>query len=134
MFFAKNWPNNNFQCSQAESQADRIIVQSTLDCLLPHVAVGPEDIDVLVLLMTLPPDDKELYHEEIMSYSEFIQRKQIKTSLLISKRGFFSLFMRSQDVILYRLFIKKGKNQFVKIFNYDNKLRAVAEISIKVKK
>jgi hypothetical protein len=89
---------------------------------------------VLVLLMTLPPDDKELYHEEIMSYSEFIQRKQIKTSLLISKRGFFSLFMRSQDVILYRLFIKKGKNQFVKIFNYDNKLRAVAEISIKVKK
>jgi hypothetical protein len=30
-------------------------------------------------------------------------------------------------------FYKKGKNQFVKIFNYDNKLRAVAEIFIKLK-
>jgi hypothetical protein len=42
----------------------------------------------------------------------------------------FSLFMPSQDVILHRLLIKKGKNQFVKIFNNDNKLRAVAETYI----
>jgi hypothetical protein len=41
--------------------------------------------------------------------------------------------MRSQDDTI-SAFYKKGKNQFVKIFNYDNKLRAVAEISIKVKK
>jgi hypothetical protein len=42
--------------------------------------------------------------------------------------------MPSQDVILnISAFYKKCKNQFVKIFNYDNKLRAVAEIFIKVK-
>jgi hypothetical protein len=29
-----------------------------LDCLFPHVVVVAENIDVLVLLMVLPPDDK----------------------------------------------------------------------------
>jgi hypothetical protein len=42
--------------------------------------------------------------------------------------------MPSQDVIpTTSAFYKNGKNQFVKIFNYDNKLRSVAEIFIKLK-
>ena len=46
---------NNFECAQAEGDADRLIVQTALDCLSPHVVVVAEDIDVLVLLMALLP-------------------------------------------------------------------------------
>jgi hypothetical protein len=68
----KKLTENNFQCSKAESDADHLIVRSALDCLFPHVAVVAEG---------LSPDDidKELYFLKpvIMSYSQFIQRKQI---------------------------------------------------------
>ncbi|KAF2890594.1 hypothetical protein ILUMI_15579 [Ignelater luminosus] len=50
---------NNIEWSQAKTDADRLIVQSALDCSFLDVVVA-EDIDVLVLLMALAPDDKEM--------------------------------------------------------------------------
>lgn len=55
----KKLSENNIEWSQAESDADRLIVQSAIDCSFLHVVVVAEDIDVLVLLMVLSSDDKE---------------------------------------------------------------------------
>lgn len=53
---------NNIQLSQAESDADCLIVQSSaVDCTFLHVVVLAEDIDVLVLWMALAPDDQEIF-------------------------------------------------------------------------
>ena len=52
---------NNIEWNQAESDADRLIVQSALDSSFRNVVVVAEDIDVLVILMALAPDDKEMF-------------------------------------------------------------------------
>jgi hypothetical protein len=51
MFFAKNGPKMIFS-----------VVKQKVMQIFPHVGVVQEDIDVLVLLMTLSPDDRELYY------------------------------------------------------------------------
>lgn len=55
----KKMAEDNIEWNQAESDADRLIVQS--DCSFHNVVVVAEDIDVLVLLMALAPDDKEMF-------------------------------------------------------------------------
>ena len=51
---------NSIAWSKDQSDADLLIVQSALDCTFQHVVVA-EDIDVLVLLMSLAPDDEEIF-------------------------------------------------------------------------
>jgi hypothetical protein len=87
-----------------------------------------EDINGLVLLMDLSPDDKELYFLK-PSRNNVVQRVySTKTNLnqfVNIKKGhlfFIHAFTGCMYllIILHRLFIKKSKNQFFKIFNYDN--------------
>lgn len=77
----KKLAENNFQWSQAESDADRLIVQSALDCSSLHVVVVAEDIDVLVLLMALATDDKELFFLKPLKNNALQRVYSTKTSL-----------------------------------------------------
>lgn len=108
----KKLVENNFECTQAESDADCLIVQSALDCSFTHVLVVAGDIDVLVLLIALSPDDKELYFLK-PSKNNILQRvystkTNIKQFPNVKKEHLF-LFTLLQDVILHLLFIERVK-------------------------
>lgn len=49
---------NNFE---TECDASRLVVQSALDCSFTKIVVAGEDIEILVLLISLSSDDKEIY-------------------------------------------------------------------------
>jgi hypothetical protein len=71
MFFAKKLTENNFQRILAESVAD---VQ--------------EDINVLVLLMTWSPDDRELYYLKPRRNNVLLNENKLHQFLNINKENF----------------------------------------------
>lgn len=62
-----------------------------------------------------------------MSYSEFIQRKKKLNQLVNIKKEHILFLHAFTGCDTTSAFYNKGKNQFFKIFNSDNKLRAAAE-------
>lgn len=52
---------NEIKTKQAHSDADRLIVTTALDSLSFNVVVVAENNDVLVILIALTPEEKEIY-------------------------------------------------------------------------
>lgn len=52
--------NNIFTC-QAESDADKLIVDTAINLKTKNVVIVSEDIDVLVILTALVDEDREIY-------------------------------------------------------------------------
>lgn len=128
--FCKKLAENNIEWSQAESDADRLIVQSALDSSFHDVVVVAEDIDVLVILMALAPDHKEIFFLKPVKNNVLQRVYSTKTMLIkypnITKNHLFFIHAFT-GCDTTSAFYNKGKNNFIKIFNNDQKLRAAAE-------
>ena len=121
---------NNIEWSQAESNADRLIVQSALDCTFHRVVVVAKDIDVLVLLVSLAPDDEEMFFFKPLK-NNALQRVYSRQTMLMKyvniKKEHLLFIYAFTGCDTTSAFYNKGKNNFIIIFNDDQKLRAAAE-------
>lgn len=64
--------NKIFSC-QAEADADRLIFETAVNLQSENIAVVSEDVDVLILLTTLSPPDREIYFRK-PSKGKILQR------------------------------------------------------------
>lgn len=129
MLRAKLSENNIFSC-QAEDDADSLIVETAINLKSTNVFIVSEDIDVLVLLTALAPDDHEIYF--------------LKPSRGKSVQKFFSTlsldktFPKCKQHILFlhaltgcdttSAFYNRGKMKFAKIFEEREDLQNAAKI------
>ena len=120
----KKLAENSIEWSQDESNDDRLIVQSALDSTFHRVVVVAEDIDVLVLLMSLAPDDKEIIFLRPLKNNS-LQRVYSTQTMLMKYdniRKEHLLFIHAfTGCDTTSAFYNKGKNNFIKIFNDNQK-------------
>ena len=122
--------DNNISVAQAPDDADTVIVQTALSLTNSKAVIVSEDIDVLVILAALCPHDKEVY---------FLKpgRGKIERSIY-SSTVMLKSYPNSKNFILFlhalsgcdttSAFFNHGKNTFVKKFETNEELQAMAQI------
>ncbi|KAL4710241.1 hypothetical protein ACJJTC_005414, partial [Scirpophaga incertulas] len=121
--------NNIFTC-QAESDADKLIVDTAINLETKNVVIVSEDIDVLVILTALANESREIY---------FLKpsRDKVKQKIFSSKSLEKSLPKCKEHILfLHSLtgcdttsaFFNKGKIKFAKNFEKHHDLHEFAKI------
>lgn len=121
---------NNISVAQAPDDADTLIVKTALSLTNSKTVIVSEDIDVLVILAVLRSHDKEVY---------FLKpgRGKIERSIY-SSTVMLKSYPNSKNFILFlhafsgcdttSAFFNHGKNTFVKKFETNETLQAMAQI------
>lgn len=114
--------DNNISTCQAESDADKLIVDTAINLETQNIVIVSEDIDVLVILTALVKEDREIF---------FLKpsRGKIQQKIFSSKSLEKSLPKCKEHILfLHALtgcdttsaFFNKGKNKFAK--NFEKRL------------
>lgn len=105
-----------FSC-QGEADADTLIVQTAINIESKNVVVVSEDLDVLVLLTALTPNDREIYFRKPAKgkvlQKVFSSMSLEKTSPMCKKHIPFLHAFTGCDTT--SAFYNRGKNKFVEI-------------------
>lgn len=121
--------NNIFTC-QAESDADKLIVDTAINLKTKNVVIVSEDIDILVILTALVDEDREIY---------FLKPSRGKVQQKIfSSKSLENSFPKCKEHILFlhaftgcdttSTFFKKGKIKFAKNFEKRHDLHESAKV------
>lgn len=126
----KKLSNNNIFTCQAESDADRLIVETAINLQSTNVTVVSEDIDVLVLLTALTPNDREIYFQKPPRgnvVQKFFSSKSLENTLPKCKEHI--LFVHAfTGCDTTSAFFNRGKNKFAKNFEKCKNLHGAAEV------
>lgn len=126
--------NNIFTC-QAESDADKLIVDTAINLETKNVVIVSEDIDVLVILTALVDKDREIYF--LKSSRAKVQQK------VFSSKSLEKSLPKCKEHILFlhaftgcdttSAFFNKGKIKFAKNFEKRHDLHESAKVFKNVK-
>ena len=121
--------NNIFTC-QAESDADKLIVDTAINLETKNVVIVSEDIDVLVILTALVNEDREIYF--LKPARGKVQQK------IFSSKSLEKSFPKYKEHILFlhaftgcdttSAFFNKGKIKFAKNFEKRHDLHESAKV------
>lgn len=121
--------NNIFTC-QAESDADKLIVDTAISLESKNVVVVSEDIDVLVVLTALAPTDRKIYFLKPSRgkvNQQIFSSKSLEKSLPACKEHI--LFLHAfTGCDTTSAFYNKGKIKFAKNFEKRNNLHNSAAV------
>lgn len=120
---------NSISSEQADGDADRLIVTTAIDSSFSNVVIVVEDIDVLVLLIALTPDTKEIY---------FLKPPRGKTPQKVYSSDSLDELPNCKENVLFlhaftgcdttSAFFNKGKSKFATMFESRKSLQKAAEV------